>query len=410
MANRPRRKKSVPRAAPLAAGLDDPAVIDTVLRHEERHDVLLAVQVSRAWEAADGARLKKKIGAYINHITSDGLAKSIPDWHQGTVTIGVHAAEEPPEAFTPLWERYAHTLRNQYGIGFEMCVIRGANDSETLIETPGHTGTGPEGAMRGGWAFASHIADRMNATGTFDAVSIDDALTIQCEAGGATFTASLDNLWRACKGKGAATLAEEAENFVAALASRAEGGGDDAAISARILPVLRPIERMHEIAALAAQHGALAPAEIHEPFSDEIVLSYVIDDGPTMQSLSPDEAQDYAADWRDLHNLAVGNLRERARDALEVHTLEEGIFMVAIGGDYESGLLCLAPVWGQLAPTVEGDVIAAVPTRDLLFFTGSKNTQAVDALRLRAEEFFRTADHAVAPGLLRLTSNGWVDA
>ena len=53
----------------------------------------LVVSVARGWEAADQARLKKKIGRYLEFVADDGLADRAEDWHQGPTRIAIHAAE-----------------------------------------------------------------------------------------------------------------------------------------------------------------------------------------------------------------------------------------------------------------------------------------------------------------------------
>ncbi|MDF1701221.1 MAG: hypothetical protein P1V36_08695 [Planctomycetota bacterium] len=324
-------------------------MVDTALADPSTGGVVLVVQVPRPWDAADHGRLKKKIAAYLSHIGGDGLSASSPDWPRGTTTIAIHAAETPPDAFAPLWDRYAFTLRAQYGLGFEVTVTHGANEAETIVESPGHAGTDVHGALRGGRAFAEHVLGRMQEDPHFGTAELVDATNLHFTREGAGFDVSLDNAWRECRGKGPEALTKVVSKYLAAWSGAGAGEGEAAA---RLFPVLRPIARVAEIEALQQQHGALAAPEIHEPFSREIVLSYVLDSEQALASLSPEEADELADSWDALHDLAVGNLFRHVKDSLQVHTLEEGIFMVAAGGNYESGLLCIAPVWRQLAATV----------------------------------------------------------
>lgn len=402
------RRREAPRAAPVRVGLDDPDVVDSLVFEEETGAFALIVSVPRPWDDADTTRLKKKIGKYLAYVADDGLSERAADWYRGPTRIVIQAAEMPPPGFAPLWERYAYTLREQYGLGFQVVVLQGANQAEALVEAQGYAGHDAHGAMRGGTAFAAYMAARFEAAGTFSEIEIVDGSTLRFMHDGAASTLSLDRAWREARGKGPAAVEAVGRRYVAVAddtTATADGDLEDA-----ILPVLRPIARVAEMEALMAKQRGLAAPEIHEPFSNDIVLSYVIDREQGMASLSPDEAAALTDGWADLHDLAVGNLFRKIGDQVEVHTLDEGVSMVVAGGSYEAGLLCVAPVWAKLAPTVRGDVIAAVPSRDLLLFAGSEDAPAVASLRMRASELHGTASDPVAPGLLRLTKAGWVDA
>ena len=390
-------------AAGASRGLDAPGVVDTILRREDPPEVVLVVQVLRPWEAADGGRLKKKIGGYLTFVGDDGLSAHVPDWPGRLTTIAVHAAEPPPEAFAPLWERYAYTLREQYGLGFELDVSQGANEAAALIRTEGHAGEDAHGAARGGLAFTRYVA-RCVAQAGHGPVEIVDPFSVRIPWNGGERTLNLDNAWREARGKGAATVERVTAHYLRLLEQT-----EDQADAAHVLPALRSVAWLEDVKAQRSQQGDLVAPVVHEPFSREIVLTYVFDFPDRMAWLSPEEGDALAATWEGLHDLAVGNLWRRLRDHVQVHLLEEGVFMVTAGGDHENALMCVAPLWAELATRVQGDVVAAVPARDLLLFAGADDARGLQTLRLRAGELVKTADHAVAPGLLRLTRAGWTD-
>ncbi len=399
------RRRGAPRDGPAPTGLDKPGVVDTILTRDEPPEVVLVVQVPRPWEAADGTRLKKKIAGYLEFLGDDGLSDHVADWPDRPTTIAVHAAEPPPDAFAPLWERYAYTLREQYGLGFELDVLQGANAAAALVRTEGFSGHDAHGAMRGGMAFAAHVAAGID-TDEHGPVEIVDARTLRVDPAGAARTLNLDNAWREARGKGAPTLERVVQHYLRLLDDAGEGDGVDAD---HVVPAIRAVAWLEELQAQRAQQGDLVAPVRHEPFAREIVLTYVFDLPDRMAFLSPEEGDDLAATWAGLHDLAVGNLWRALRDDLQVHQMDEGVFMVTAGGDHEAALLCVAPLWARLAGKVAGDVVAAVPARDLLLFAGADDARGLDTLRMRAQELFETADHAIAPGLLRLTRAGWTD-
>jgi len=75
--------------------------------------------------------------------------------------------------------------------------------------------------------------------------------------------------------------------------------------------------------------------------------------------------------------------------------------MIVAGGSYEASLLLLDDVWskGPVPAKVDGDVVVAIPARDLLMVTGSRNRAGVDRLRELATKFASTTPYRLTPVL-----------
>ena len=66
--------------------------------------------------------------------------------------------------------------------------------------------------------------------------------------------------------------------------------------------------------------------------------------------------------------------------------------MLAAGGDYDASLLVLDSIWSNCQMEVQGDVVVAVPTRDLLLVTGSRDPQGI----LKVKEIVHKASNGSA--------------
>jgi uncharacterized protein YtpQ (UPF0354 family) len=62
-------------------------------------------------------------------------------------------------------------------------------------------------------------------------------------------------------------------------------------------------------------------------------------------------------------------------------TGNDGVFMITVDGNYEASLLLVDSLWGSKKLNIEGDPVVAVPSRDVLVFTGSKNIPGLKKLR-----------------------------
>jgi uncharacterized protein YtpQ (UPF0354 family) len=75
--------------------------------------------------------------------------------------------------------------------------------------------------------------------------------------------------------------------------------------------------------------------------------------------------------------------------------------MITADGSYESSLLLLDDLWskGDVPAKVDGDVVVAIPARDLLFFTGSSNPAGVARLRELAAKYVKQASYRLTAAL-----------
>jgi uncharacterized protein YtpQ (UPF0354 family) len=141
------------------------------------------------------------------------------------------------------------------------------------------------------------------------------------------------------------------------------------------------------------------PVYVYEPYNDDLVILYAEDTPHNIRYVPPKELDAAGVARVDLRALATANLR-RILPKLEVHS-GPVVSMITAGGDYESSLLLLDEVWstGQVPAGVAGDVVVAIPARDLLLFTGSRNSAGVARLREIAAKTVKTASHSLTDSL-----------
>jgi uncharacterized protein YtpQ (UPF0354 family) len=77
------------------------------------------------------------------------------------------------------------------------------------------------------------------------------------------------------------------------------------------------------------------------------------------------------------------------------------VMLISAGGDYEASLLLIDDIWSGGQIKVDGDVVVAVPARDVLLVTGSRNRTALKSIRELAAKY-------VAEGRYELTDTLFV--
>jgi uncharacterized protein YtpQ (UPF0354 family) len=215
------------------------------------------------------------------------------------------------------------------------------------------------------------------------------------DAAGKETTAFLDNCYSeyqsAPKDKDA-TIAKYVAAFAEPLIYK---GNID---TARITPVIKDKAWLLEIReGLKARGAKEIPENVFEPLNDELVIVYAEDSPKNMRYLSPKDIEKSGLKKEGLRELAIKNLRTllpkiEARGG-------NGVFMITAGGDYEASLLLFDEIWRDKMVQVEGSYIVAVPTRDLLLVTGSKDKAGIAKVREFARKSAAESAYHLIPDL-----------
>jgi uncharacterized protein YtpQ (UPF0354 family) len=151
----------------------------------------------------------------------------------------------------------------------------------------------------------------------------------------------------------------------------------------RIVPVLKP--RRWVDGARQVQKAATvkpAPEILTEPFNSDLAIVYAEDRPQSLRYLT---TRDDVGDRAQLRHLALGNLH-RLLPKIEMRQGADHILLIEAGGNYEASLLLADGMWSSGQIKVDGDIVVAVPGRDALFVTGSRNRTGIARLRALAAE------------------------
>jgi uncharacterized protein YtpQ (UPF0354 family) len=135
---------------------------------------------------------------------------------------------------------------------------------------------------------------------------------------------------------------------------------------------------------------SLPDPPVMEHLVGDLFVAYVLDLPDMFQYVNESGCGDLGVQVEELRSLAVHNLTRR-RPKPEIRQIPGGVGFV-LDGDLEASLLLVPWLWDQLDPQIPGDLIAAVPTRDVLMVTGSDVDGGTDALAGGVERVWRAAD------------------
>jgi uncharacterized protein YtpQ (UPF0354 family) len=182
-----------------------------------------------------------------------------------------------------------------------------------------------------------------------------------------------------------ARLGAIVETYVAALtAPKPPSGAVPGKLDrTRIVPLIKDRQwlvdnhRGYKARGIDAEH-------LYEDFNSDLVVVYAEDSANRLRYLMTSE--DLGIDRRELRKLAVANLG-RVPPKIELRNHDDEYALIAAGGDYEASLLLLDDIWTGGQIKVNGDIVVAVPSKDVLLVTGSRSRKGLAAVRKLAAEF-----------------------
>jgi uncharacterized protein YtpQ (UPF0354 family) len=181
------------------------------------------------------------------------------------------------------------------------------------------------------------------------------------------------------------------KNFAATLARPARASSTPAVLDrSRIVPVIKDRPWLDELnGRVRAQHGPDAPEMAVDDFNKELIIIYAADDANRTRYLMAKEVA--GIDRAELRALALANLK-RILPKIELRG-DNGLYTITAGGDYEASLLLFDDIWSGDQIKVKGDIVVAIPARDALLVTGSRNRARLKDMREAAAKLVKGPYH-----------------
>jgi uncharacterized protein YtpQ (UPF0354 family) len=162
----------------------------------------------------------------------------------------------------------------------------------------------------------------------------------------------------------------------------------------RIVPVVKDRQWLDELHNSLRLKG-VKQEHLAERLNNELVIVYAEDDPHRMRYLT---IEDGAGIGRaELRALAVANLK-RLLPKIEMST-DGDVSLISVGGDYEASLLLIDEIWSGGQIKVNGDIVVAIPARDVLLVTGSRSRAGLKRVRELAAKFAAEAPYRLTEAL-----------
>ncbi len=176
----------------------------------------------------------------------------------------------------------------------------------------------------------------------------------------------------------------------------------------RIVPVIKDVAYPVEVRKSLIEAGRNTDKLdfFYETLNGHLLVFYALDTERNIRYLGREDIDSLGLQPGELRTRAVKNLGGLLPE-IEKHG-NAGAFMVTAGGAYEASLLLFDSIWSTDTFNVDGEIVVAIPSRDLLLVTGSRDSDGLKRLRKAAVETVQEGSYPLTPELFVRRDDKWL--
>jgi uncharacterized protein YtpQ (UPF0354 family) len=229
--------------------------------------------------------------------------------------------------------------------------------------------------------------------------SIVDERTIHARYSANLLQLSVDNAYLAYQSN-PGSLQQIMASYIASL--RSAFAQPHQVTANNIVPVIRPLSYLN---LTMREGGPKVKPGVHEMYNDELVIMYAVDLPANVRGLDEDDLATLGIRKESLLEISINNLMN-ILPQVQVKG-GNGLFMVMAGGTYESSLILHHDIICEDNFKVNGELVIAIPNRDILLVTGSNDTQNIAKVAAIANKMFTENNYPISPFLYKSINNKW---
>jgi uncharacterized protein YtpQ (UPF0354 family) len=173
-----------------------------------------------------------------------------------------------------------------------------------------------------------------------------------------------------------------------------------------IVPILKVLANDADVGQ-ATQLDNNVPLPIHRPLVEDLLVMYAFDLPERFEFLNQREASELNLSPLELHDLAINNLLCRLEN-IDIQQMNDlPVFCLQIGGNLDASLLLLQEIRDIVVQNVPGEIVAAVPSRDVFLVTGRDSMEGIAAVQAVVEDVWTNANHLLSRQLWVWKDEQW---
>ncbi|MGX1930629.1 DUF1444 family protein [Flagellimonas sp. 2504JD4-2] len=168
----------------------------------------------------------------------------------------------------------------------------------------------------------------------------------------------------------------------------------------RIVPIIKPSDYFEQLRDVAHDvEDYKDPDLVWEPYNEGLIIVYAEDRENNIKYFNQKEFDQLNVSRDTLLEFSVNNLNKVIP---EIGTVGgNGNYGLVAGGDYEASLILYTELWTKENFEVDGDIVIAIPNRDLVFITGSNDKDNLTKNKAIVQDTYENGNHLVSPNFYK---------
>ena len=147
--------------------------------------------------------------------------------------------------------------------------------------------------------------------------------------------------------------------------------------AAEIVPRIKHVNFLTAVKDLTAADPVSMP--LTEPFAADLLITYAFDMGSEVRMFREIDRRRLALSLEQVRARSLENLQQQLGQ-VQQHS-QPPVLGLSVGNHLEACLLLIDDIWRNVAGRIPGDIVAAVPSRDVLVLTSSESNDGLALLR-----------------------------
>lgn len=161
----------------------------------------------------------------------------------------------------------------------------------------------------------------------------------------------------------------------------------------RIVPMIKPKKYLEIVTKLREEIKTEKSDLVWETYNEELIIIYAEDKEKSISYFNQEDFEKSGIERRKLKDIAIENLSEIIPKIEK--SGDEGNYMLIAGGTFEASMILMKDIWNSDNFKVDGEIVIAIPNRDLVFITGSNNSIQIERLEKIVEESYENGNHSI---------------
>lgn len=147
---------------------------------------------------------------------------------------------------------------------------------------------------------------------------------------------------------------------------------------------------------------------IHKLIAGDLYLYCGIDRGDNYELIKRNDIPSSIAD-SELFQIATDNLNRELEGKIELTNTKQGFKMLVCGNDFEAATILFDWLWDELIEQFSENVVVAVVTKDLVFFTKESDKETILLLQKEIDGIHREGEKLLSKKLYLVTRDNIVE-